>query len=592
MKKIKKLLIFALSILLCLHPPFSICSSSASENDDIDSSLFLESVQKMINEYGMVEESLNSSINKSTNRVIVKTNSNTKIDLLNSVEAVEGFNNLHILQFETSQDAKDAIEFYNNQDYVKYAEEDIMFNESSKNSYGSPPTFDSIPTLDDYGCVMVNSKATLDKLNGNYNLPEVIVAIFDSGIAESHPYFDYSRILCDGKFLGNSNINDRCGHGTHVAGIIYNNTPSNVKLRPYKVTDDNGRGSLLLIALNIYVAVDKGADIINISLGRMSGILTYLTYAESVSYAKEKNVPVVVAAGNEFKMLTSESPAIVYNCITVSSVDEFSCPSEFSNYGNAVDIAAPGEKINSTLPYNNKIEEANTLCNNHYYATVSGTSMSTPFVSSAIAILLSIDPTLTVSEIETTLKQTATVPENWDSSYGAGIVDFSEMITLIKTIPPQITASNNTVVISAPEAKIYFTTDGTDPIINESNLYSGEPINISGIKTVKAIAVAEGQPPSNIVSFDVNRLENIEIRYKGRKTIKSLYKIEKYYCSNDEIVSFDGKQIKGESIGKATVTIFYETGQMVTYKVTVDFAPFQWFHEIIYKLFGVLLWSL
>lgn len=592
MRKMKNLLIFALSILFCLHFPFSISSRAISANGDIDSSAFLEKVQKMIDKYGIVEESLSNSINNNTNRVIIKTNSNTKIDLLNSVESVEGFNNLHILQFETSQDAKDAIEFYNNQDYVEYAEEDVVFNESNKNSYGSPPTFDNIPTLDDYGCVMINSKTTLNKLNGNNNLSEVIVAIFDSGIAQNHPYFDYSRILCDGKFFGSSNINDGGGHGTHIAGIIYNNTPSNVKLRPYKVVDDNGRGSLLFIALHIYVAVDKGADIINISLGKMSDALTYLTYAESVSYAKEKNVPVVVAAGNEYKMLTTESPAIVYDCITVSSVDEFACPSEFSNYGNAVDISAPGEKINSTLPYNNKTEEANTLCNNHYYATVSGTSMATPFVSSAIAILLSIDPTLTVSEIETILKQSATVPENWDTSYGVGIVDFSEMITLIKTIPPQITASNNMVIISAPEAKIYFTTDGTDPVENESNLYSGEPINISGIKTVKAIAVAEGQPPSDIVSFDAKRFENIDIRYKGRKTIKSSNKIEKYYCSNEKIVSFDGNQIKGESIGKATVTIFYETGQIATYNVTVDFAPFQWFHKIIYKLFGVLLWSL
>lgn len=74
--------------------------------------------------------------------------------------------------------------------------------------------------------------------------------------------------------------------------------------------------------------------------------------------------------------------------------------------------------------------------------------------------------------------------------------------------------------------------------------------------------------------------------------VESSYNIEKYTCSNDEIASFDGNRIKGESIGKATITIFYESGQRVTYNVTVDFAPFQWFHEIIYKLFGVLLWSL
>ena len=124
-----------------------------------------------------------------------------------------------------------------------------------------------------------------------------------------------------------------------------------------------------------------------------------------------------------------------------------------------------------------------------------------------------------------------------------------------------------------------------------SKIYES-PIDTSSAVRIKAIAYEDGKVPSAIATLKIKWSENMDVRYKGRESVKTTYDIVKYTCSNEEIVSFDGKQIKGESIGEATVTIFYESGQRVTYKVTVDFAPFQWFHEIIYKLFGVLLWSL
>lgn len=60
----------------------------------------------------MVEGGLLSSLGNSTNRIIVKTNSNEKIEALNSIDSVEGFNNWHIFQFETSEDVDEAIDFY------------------------------------------------------------------------------------------------------------------------------------------------------------------------------------------------------------------------------------------------------------------------------------------------------------------------------------------------------------------------------------------------------------------------------------------------------------------------------------------------
>ena len=122
-------------------------------------------------------------------------------------------------------------------------------------------------------------------------------------------------------------------------------------------------------------------------------------------------------------------------------------------------------------------------------------------------------------------------------------------------------------------------------------MYSGEPIKTSRVEKIKAIAYNEEQLPSNVAVFDVYWTENVVIRYKGRYTVRLDYEMERYNCTNEEIVSFDGTQIKGNSIGKASVVIFYETGQRVIYNVTVKFADWQWIHKIFYEWFGILLWS-
>lgn len=589
MRIFKKSIVVFLSFLLCIQFS-SLNYTNALSPNNITSSQFFEETQQMINEYGMVEGGLLSSLGNSTNRIIVKTNSNEKIDALNSIDSVEGFNNWHIFQFETSEDVEEAIDFYIQQEYVEYVEEDFVFLADNTNSYTDDPVFDVVPTLDDYGCAMVNSKVAIDKIDTLDSVPDVIVAVFDSGLTNDNSYFDSSRILDGGKTLWGTSTKDGHGHGTHVTGIIYNNTPSNVKFRPYKVISDNNMGSLLSVALNVSVAVDKGADVINMSLGTYSDLYTYYTFSDAVSYAKNKNVPVVVAAGNDFEELTTQVPALIDDCITVSSVNDTMQPSEFSNYGYAVDVAAPGEKINSVVPYENKIKVNGISCNNHHYATVSGTSMATPFVSAAVAILLSLDPTLTVSDIETILKQTAQVPNNWDTDYGAGVVDFSEMMTLTKTPTPKITLTDDGATISAaPLSTIYFTTDGSTPIEGESQIYIGEPINTVGVKTIKAIACKEGQLTSNIAIRNLKWTKNITIRYKGKKALDlpPNTKINNCYSSKEEVVTVDKEgNITGISVGEAKVTVYLEYNQIATYNVTVEYEPWQLF--IIYFLFGFL----
>ncbi len=349
---------------------------------------------------------------------------------------------------------------------------------------------------------------------------------------------------------------------------------------------------MVLIALTVYVAVDNGADVINMSLSLPRTVISGFAVSDAVSYAKNRNVPVVVSAGNENLNVAEWIPASAVDCITVSSASSQGNPSKFSNYGYAVDIAAPGEKINSTLPYENSQKENYVDCNHHYYATKSGTSMSAPFVSAAAAIMLTVNPDLTVSNIESILKEAAYVPENWNYDYGAGIVDFEKMLTLSrKAEKPKISLTKEGAIISAePDAKVYYTTDLSYPNNIYSQLYTGTPIDISGVTTIRAVAYKEGMLESDVATFNIKWTENHTIPYKGRYKLKMPSDIVNFTNSNEEVISFNGERITGNTIGEARLTLYLETGQKVTCNITVEFDNWQIIHKIFYKLFGVVLW--
>ena len=371
------------------------------------------------------------------------------------------------------------------------------------------------------------------------------------------------------------------GHGTHVAGIVVDNTAENVKVSAYKTINSRGGGYYSVTCTAIDLAVEKDVDVINMSLGWENTEDCYSMFEESLQKAYNNNISVVVSAGNDSFNASNKCPASNNNVITVSATDENNEPASFSNYGDCVDVAAPGFSINSTMPENKQ-------------ATKNGTSMASPFVAAAAAFIKSVNQNYTPDQIKTIIKETDFTPENWNKEYGIGILNLGNVVSRLSVSTPVLSFNpNNDVVIttSSSDAVVYYTTDGSNPVVGVSKIYDG-PINTSSTVKIKAVAYEQGKAPSDIASLNIKWSKNIDIRYKGRKNINSSYEIVKYTCSNEEIVSFDDKQIKGESIGEASVTIFYETGQMVTCKVTVDFAPFQWFHEIIYKLFGVLLWSL
>lgn len=502
---------------------------------------------------------------------------------MGAVAKIEGYNEIHILQYSNSTSAEAAYNYFNMQDSIKYVEHDMYFCISEDEVSATEDVPDSGEHLS-WGNSAIKSDIVNQMLiSSNIELNEVIVAVFDSGLDTDHPLIDYTRIL-DGKNVWDAenpdDIEDIYGHGTSMSGIILDNTLSNVKIKPYKISNWYGGVYLSQAVDEISNAVEDGVDIINMSF-RLYGS-DYECFQEEVTKAVDAGVTFVVAAGNENKDSAGCYPALFSNVITVAAVDSKFVPWEDSNWGDCVDISAPGDDIEM-------LEVGGETW------TASGTSSAAPFVTAAVAILKSIDSSLTPNEIKTRITSSAFVTKNWDSSkYGAGVLDCESMISDMLTDRPKIILSSDSATITSTQnSKIYYTVDGTNPIVGVSNIYT-EPISTSNIKKIKAIAYEDGKLPSIVVVSEIRRTKNITIRYMGTEKLELNpgEKIGAVYVANEDVITYEeyGK-IKAHSIGETQVIAFIGNNRRITYNVTVEFAWWQFPHKIFYEWFGILLWS-
>ncbi len=599
METIKKLLTLLISFIIAFS--FSSVVGYATGNPRISTAQFFRELNEIV-------ENENSGLGAAgfdeySRRIIVKTDSNKRLDSQGATASIEGFNCWHVFQYDTISKTQAAIKYYESLPNVEYVELDCSVESEPfgiSETYDDTPVFNVVPSLKDWGCKAVKTSDFLKKIAKFKNTPEVEVAVLDTGIDYDHPFFEDSSRLIDSKvnstgFFSND-TSDKYGHGTLVAGIIYNNTPSNVKISGYKVLNDNGKSySMFLVLSTIVIAVDRGADVINMSLGGFAPITDYLLFEDAIEYAYNKKVPVIAAAGNDGCELSAEVPATIFKAITVAAVNPDLTPCDFSNFGTYVDIAAPGRQINSCIPWENnlslKLESTGqyVIYAGYDYATAPGTSFAAPFVSAAAALLKTNTPSLSVSEIESIIEKSAYVPNNWDTKYGAGILNIANMIGNSSAPSPQISSSGNKAIITSrvPTGTVYFTTDGSDPIVGESNVYT-EPFTIKDTDVIKAVAYVEDWLPSKITVYKVRWTDKLSVRFKGSVAlpISPDENIVKSFSTNEDIAICEDGIIKGLSVGEATVHVFLETGQKISYDVTVEYET--WQKVIIYFLFGFL----
>ncbi|ABF44265.1 S8 family serine peptidase [Deinococcus geothermalis] len=211
------------------------------------------------------------------------------------------------------------------------------------------------------------------------------VAVIDTGVDLSHPAFTGALDLANAKDYvdGDSIPQDEgtpgtgaYGHGTAVASIILQVAPK-ATILPIRVLGPDGSGDAANVALAIRYAADKGAKIINLSLGsdvRVDAV------QQAIAYAAGRNVMVVSSAGNSnLNRLTypamdaSGKGVVADHSVSVGSVDETDRKASFSNYAKELELVAPGVNIYAAVPGN-------------MLGAWSGTSMSAPLAAGSLAL--------------------------------------------------------------------------------------------------------------------------------------------------------------------------------------------------------------
>lgn len=249
----------------------------------------------------------------------------------------------------------------------------------------------------------------------------VRVAVLDTGVDRSHPLlaerlmpgFDFVDFDNDPSEVG-SVANTGFGHGTHVAGLVALVAPQ-ARIMPLRVLDSEGVGNAWVLAEALLYAIDPdgnpstddGAQVINLSLGSLARTRIMGTIAQIASCQPavpgdaigDRSDPgynddttrcqnsvgavVVAAAGNDASGGTKQYPAAesAYGLVSIAASNASGTLASFSNYGNWIDVAAPGEGITSALPGGG-------------YGTWSGTSMAAPLAAGTAALVRSLNGTL------------------------------------------------------------------------------------------------------------------------------------------------------------------------------------------------------
>jgi type VII secretion-associated serine protease mycosin len=246
---------------------------------------------------------------------------------------------------------------------------------------------------------------------------KVLVAVVDTGVQADHP--DLAGKLVTGTNLVDPNAkpNDDVGHGTHVSGIIAANVNNGVgvagvtwynKVLPVKVLDSTGAGSTYAVAEGIIWATDHGAKVINLSLGNYAQA-QFLH--DAVKYAFDRDVVLVSASGND-NTDRPGYPAAYPEVLAVASTDPDGKKSSFSNYGDYIDVAAPGSNIASTYP-------------GSQYAALSGTSMASPHAAALAGLIRAVNPALTNVQVMDIMRNTAQDlgDKGKDPYFGYGQID-------------------------------------------------------------------------------------------------------------------------------------------------------------------------
>ncbi len=386
--------------------------------------------------------------------------------------------NIQVLRLPKGLNVEQAVALYRTNPLIEFAEPDYRFTINQAQTFPNDPSFNQLWGLHNTG----QSSGTA---NADSNAPEawtlrssastVIVGVVDSGIDYNHPDLAANMWTNPGEIPNNGIDDDNNGyiddvhginaitnggnpmddnnHGTHVAGTIgavgnngigVTGVAWNVKLMGLKFLSADGSGSASDAIECINYSLTKGVHILNNSWGG-GGFSQSLFNA--INSAKEQGVIFVAAASNEG---SDNDQAVSYpsgfnlpNVVAVAATDRHDLLATYSNYGyRTVHLGAPGSSILSTTPNNN-------------YATFSGTSMATPHVSGALALLKAYFPALSSDDlIRKLLLATDPLPALEPTTFSGGRLNLYRALTSAQRPIPHLTLSTRS---GAPPLTVTFT---------------------------------------------------------------------------------------------------------------------------------------
>jgi len=347
----------------------------------------------------------------------------------------------------TDGQVQELLEAYRRQPEVEYAELNHVI------AICTEP--DDPQYLRQWGMQKIGAPEAWDTCRGS---AEVVVAVIDTGVDYNHRDIRANMWVNEAELHGQPGVDDDGngyvddiygynfaynnadpmddqGHGTNCAGTVAaigNNGMDiagvcwNARIMPLKILGADGEGTEADAAPAIYYAADNGADVISSSWGSAD---ESQVIKDALAYARRRGVIVVAAAGNES---TSKPfyPAAYPGVIAVAATDASDKRWYLSNYGDWVDIAAPGRDILSlraTGASSGTIQDAFTM-------RLSGTSTAAPHVTGTCVLLLAANPFLTYEEVEQLVLSTG-------DSIAAGICSTSSRVNVAKAlrgaVPPE-----------------------------------------------------------------------------------------------------------------------------------------------------------
>ena len=416
MKRIAAIMLALAMLTLCL-PAFAYETVTVSGADEL--LRFNSELSEMVKRYPAVSDGEGAF---SAARIIVGCD--RSLNLNGALSYARGCGR-YVIQYGSPDEAREALERFKALSYVEYAVPDapVVFGAGEeRTALKQQPGVNGFKSWgygEDYINAFAFNEMLIEEAGSVSALPEIIVAVIDSGLAGSHPFFAGRTV--PGWDLADNDGDTSGGffHGTHVAGTVVDGTLPNVKVMPLKCTDDNGIAVTSVIINCIQYAYQHGARVANVSMGGYYPE-TASAYTSVINAGADAGMVTCVASGNDAMNVAYCYPACIGRALTVAAHDRSFNMWAGSNTGNAVDVTAPGVDIISAMP-------------NGGYQAQTGTSMASPHAAAACAMLMSRDPDMSADEVMDAIKNAAV--DRGLNGGGTGVLCMTALIDAGPIVP-------------------------------------------------------------------------------------------------------------------------------------------------------------